>query len=373
MHAQQSSRRPPYAIFHFINTKRASILTGFLLCMFFISPLEIHENKNRLNASGIARITGDSLVLAGNLHSYLLHALPIPGSLSVRSVYDPLQKGCIHYVEGLDYLVDYVRGTIARSNGSRIPDFRSNVLYNKKNYDHADYLEYGNQDYFVFADYSSINAPLMLERTDASRFLARTAGILRTAGKIRIVGYGDSIILGAESTSSELCFLNRYARYLHEKFPLARIELVNAGIPCATTRDGLAHLNEKVLGVKPDLVIIGFGMNDHNRRGVPPDEYESNLAHMVDTIKKRTKSDIILLSCIQPNPEWRLSSHRMLLYHAAAGRVAVKNKCAFADIYRLWKNALERKDHPSLLGNNCNHPNDFGHWLYLEALKSLVF
>ncbi len=360
-------------IFHFIITKHGSLLTGLLLFMLFITPLEIHENKYRPNASGNVRITGDSLVLAGNLRSSLLYALPIPGSLSVRSRYDHLQKGCIHYVEGRDYVVDYVRGTIARMKGSRIPDFRSNVLYNKKNYSHTDYPEYGNQDYFVFADYTSRNAQLMLERKNASRFLARTARRLRTGGKIIIVGYGDSIISGADSTSSELCFLNRYARYLDEKFPPARIELVNAGIPCATTRDGLAHLNEKVLSAKPDLVIIGFGMNDHNTRGVPPDEYESNLELMVDAIKKSTKSDIILLSCIQPNPEWRFSSHRMSLYHAAIGRVAGTNECAFADIYLLWNNALERKGHPSLLGNNCNHPNDFGHWLYLEALKSLVF
>jgi len=34
---------------------------------------------------------------------------------------------------------------------------------------------------------------------------------------------------------------------------------------------------------------------------------------------------------------------------------------------------LERKDLPSLLGNNINHPNDFGHWLYYQALKSVKF
>ncbi len=373
MHAQQTSKRPRYVILHFIITKRASILNGLLLFLLFITPLEIHEKRYRPNASGNVRITGDSLVLAGDMRSYLLYALPIPGSLSARSMYDPLQKGCIHYVEGRDYVVDYVRGSITRMTGSRIPDFRLNVLYNKKNYNHADYPEYGNREYFVFADYTTRNAQLMLERTDASRFLARTSGRLRIGGKFSIVGYGDSIILGAESTSSELCFLNRYARYLDEKFPLARIELVNAGIPCATTRDGLTHLNEKVLSAKPDLVIIGFGMNDHNMRGVPPDEYESNLALMVDAIKKSSKSDIILLSSIEPNPEWRLSSRRMSLYRAATGRVAGKYECAFADIYRLWENALERKDHASLLGNNCNHPNDFGHWLCLEALESLEF
>jgi acyl-CoA thioesterase-1 len=34
---------------------------------------------------------------------------------------------------------------------------------------------------------------------------------------------------------------------------------------------------------------------------------------------------------------------------------------------------LSRKDLPSLLANNINHPSDFGHWLYFEALKSISF
>jgi hypothetical protein len=34
---------------------------------------------------------------------------------------------------------------------------------------------------------------------------------------------------------------------------------------------------------------------------------------------------------------------------------------------------LKRKDPSSLLGNNINHPNDFGHWLYVVALEGLKF
>jgi len=34
---------------------------------------------------------------------------------------------------------------------------------------------------------------------------------------------------------------------------------------------------------------------------------------------------------------------------------------------------LERKDPESMLANNINHPNDFGHWLYFEVLKSVRF
>jgi hypothetical protein len=37
----------------------------------------------------------------------------------------------------------------------------------------------------------------------------------------------------------------------------------------------------------------------------------------------------------------------------------------------MWKALLIRKDPSSLLANNVNHPNDFGHWLYSRGLASL--
>jgi hypothetical protein len=34
---------------------------------------------------------------------------------------------------------------------------------------------------------------------------------------------------------------------------------------------------------------------------------------------------------------------------------------------------FKRKDQSSLLGNNINHPNDFGHWLYAQAFEAMHF
>jgi hypothetical protein len=41
--------------------------------------------------------------------------------------------------------------------------------------------------------------------------------------------------------------------------------------------------------------------------------------------------------------------------------------------YATWKMVLKRKDQPSLLNNDINHPNDFGHWLYAQAFEALRF
>ena len=54
-------------------------------------------------------------------------------------------------------------------------------------------------------------------------------------------------------------------------------------------------------------------------------------------------------------------------------RAAEEARCAYADVFGIWKKVLERKDLPSLLANNINHPSDFGHGLYFEALKAVEF
>jgi acyl-CoA thioesterase-1 len=47
--------------------------------------------------------------------------------------------------------------------------------------------------------------------------------------------------------------------------------------------------------------------------------------------------------------------------------------CAYVDVYNTWIKVLQRKDQSSLLGNNINHPNDFGHCLYLQAFEAMTF
>jgi hypothetical protein len=77
----------------------------------------------------------------------------------------------------------------------------------------------------------------------------------------------------------------------------------------------LERLQAKVLEERPDLVLVGFGMNDHNTMGVPLPQFEQNLKEMVARIRQETGAEV--------------------------------------------------------LGNNINHPNDFGHWIYYRVLSAL--
>ena len=55
----------------------------------------------------------------------------------------------------------------------------------------------------------------------------------------------------------------------------------------------------------------------------------------------------------------------------ATESVARTKGCAYADVYHAWQSIAERKKPEDLLANNINHPNDFGHFIYLKALETL--
>jgi len=58
-------------------------------------------------------------------------------------------------------------------------------------------------------------------------------------------------------------------------------------------------------------------------------------------------------------------------YAAATARVAAEARCAYADVFTNWQDLAARKKPEDLLGNNINHPNDFGHDLYFQVLRKM--
>ena len=122
---------------------------------------------------------------------------------------------------------------------------------------------------------------------------------------------------------------------------MAQFETTNGATGGDTTAQGLQRLQEKVLQQKPDLVLIGFGMNDHNREGfgVPLDAFAANLRTMIARIRADTGAEIVLFSAFPPNPKWHYGSHNMEAYAEATERVAREEHCAFADVYHLWMSA----------------------------------
>lgn len=316
--------------------------------------------------------TGESIILVGDEPANLAFAPLRSQPCKVRSTYRDGLPQTVHYEPGRDYVLE-ASGQIRRTPDSRIPDFRINVLYGKEDFNHTQFPGFGNGGFFVYVDYSHRKkwSPGPPPTQRGTTGLPNTRKKLRAGEEIRIVAYGDSITAGGDATAPGLIFWERWADALRQKYPRATIETVNGATGGDSTVQGLQRLPEKVLAQKPDLVLIGFGMNDHNLGGVPPAAFADNLRTMIDRVRTDTGAEIVLFSTFPPNPKWHYSTHNMAAYAAATESVAREKDCAFADLYHLWQQFAGKKKPEDLLGNNINHPNDFGHWIYFQSLAAM--
>lgn len=318
----------------------------------------------------LRQISGESVVFIGEEPAALAFPPQAGQPWVVRDGYAD-EPGGVTYEIGLDYAVDIEAGTLWRLPGSRIPDFRTNNLFGQEEFDHSRFPGFGNGGYFAFVDYRHRGVPAWpVQRSQAAR-LSRSVARLTEGGAFKVVAYGDSITAGGDATRSDWIFWNRWVGHLRAKYPQAQITVVNGATGGDSTVQGLERLQAKVLEQEPDLVLVGFGMNDHNKGGPTLEAFEANLKLMIARIRESTSAEVILFSAFPPNPKWKFGSHRMEQYAASTERVAEETGCAFADVYGNWVTFAARKKPEDLLGNNINHPNDFGHWLYYRVLVEI--
>ena len=97
--------------------------------------------------------TGESVILVGNEPANLAFAPVLSKPVRVRSTYRDGLPQTVHYEPGRDYVLE-ATGQIRRTPDSRIPDFRTNVLYGKEDFNHTQFPGFGNGGFFVFVDYS---------------------------------------------------------------------------------------------------------------------------------------------------------------------------------------------------------------------------
>lgn len=345
------------------------LLKLYSLLLFMIAPSLAYSVDNKKTMD----IQGESLVLSSRFSGKLCFDLIVKNTVVVRSSYLPNDSICIVYKEGVDYTIDYQLGEIKRTLNSSIPDYSNHPLYGRKDFDHTQYPDYSNHPYFIWIDYTTNNGQQLASPSDQSRYLVNFKQKLEAGLPITIVSYGNSITAGGEASSTEYRFQYRWVNYLERIFPKADLTIEDVSIPGYSSTQGIEWWNDYIGKTYPDLVIVGWGMNDHNIGTNTPKQFKENLVKLVGMIKELKKAEVILYSSCPPNDDWHFGSHSMELYAEATKQAALKSNCAYVDVYNTWKLVLKRKDQSSLLGNNINHPNDFGHWLYEQSFEAVAF
>jgi acyl-CoA thioesterase-1 len=198
------------------------------------------------------------------------------------------------------------------------------------------------------------------------RFAENTVADLKEGCNVTIVALGDSITAGFAVRRG---FPSFWREMLQQKYPEARLELINSGISGDTTLDGLARLDWAVLSYEPDLVTINFGIND-SVLGLGLDEFEMNLVEIVRRIRAGPDSEILLLSSqpLETPPYDKIVRD----YYQTIERVAKEMDVGFVNVYEAW---MERVRAGTPLGSlvipGLDHPNEAGYRIIAEELMKL--
>jgi lysophospholipase L1-like esterase len=217
----------------------------------------------------------------------------------------------------------------------------------------------------------------------------------RSTAPVVIVALGDSVtqgvaevdhLLGAETYHQVLL------RLLERQYPLCTFSVINAGVDGSSAEGSLDRLHRDALHHLPDLLIVGFALNDATCGGFEYREtYKAALRTIIERARAETKADILLLTpnmmVTRPNDavhETHLGLVERFIavqadgvlpsYAEAIREVGAETGVPVADVYAEWeKMAQAGQDTTAMLSNGLNHPDAERHKLAAETiLQKLV-
>lgn len=189
---------------------------------------------------------------------------------------------------------------------------------------------------------------------------------LKNKEPIKMVVNGDSIFTGANA-SSKLAI-----RPFQDAFPegfKAEIEstygssvtLTNTAVGGQVSNWGKLNVVNNVNQYDPDLVIIGFGMNDGcEAYQVKAADYVENIETMIKSIQYNcTDPEIIVCATIIANPESTQNCLQETYLEPLREMVSNYEGVALMDMTTFSKDLFTKKKSLDMLANNINHPSDF--------------
>lgn len=231
----------------------------------------------------------------------------------------------------------------------------------------------------------------------SARLAAKSADY-RSGGSIMIVAFGDSVTMGYTAGGKLIpgdVYHHRLKCMLEQHYPQAVFSVINSGIGGNSIDDGDKRLDRDVLRYQPDLVTIGFGLNDAAANQEGAELFQQKLSAMVTRIRQNTPADVILLTpnymntraetlCVDPTLQDRfqdLSARFSAIQNGGyLGRFAeaIRNvgrqyQVPVADVYHEW-DLLARSgtDIMAMLANRLNHPVPSAHQIAADALFRII-
>jgi len=177
---------------------------------------------------------------------------------------------------------------------------------------------------------------------------------------VKIVIRGGSIAAGYGVRQGYVDILT--ALYKQEKH-----EVVNRSQAGETSFDAVNSFYEDIAPLKPDILMLHFGIDDAFR-SVYRSEFKENLVRIVRLAEVCLHTDVVLVtSHLLVNPVEMEAAH---IYYRAIREVAVDLECTMIPVHTYWAGYLSDQGlNPSdLLLQDSRYPNERGHRVYAEAM-----
>ncbi len=260
----------------------------------------------------------------------------------------------------------------------RVSNPEQNLLYNPGKWFHErnveiSYRRRDNSDTASPVDSSAKNDSAI--NVFCGDQLPRTIARL-TAGQSLTIGVsGDSISTGLDASALSAVppfqqgYADLVAAQLQETYG-SEISLANRAVSGWSVANGVQDLDE-LLKSKPHLMIVAYGMNDVGRRN--PGWFLEQTQILLQRVREASpETEIILVSPMLGHSEWIHTPREMFAQYRDQLKTLTGPGIVLTDVTHVWQTMLEHKHDFDLTGNGLNHPNDFGHRLYAQAILAAL-
>lgn len=208
--------------------------------------------------------------------------------------------------------------------------------------------------------------------------LPNTLEKLSKQKSLNIILFGDSISLGYSSSGALNVepYLPTWGQMMVNKLKKiygSEINFINSSMGGQDSNWGANDdvINEQITSKFPDLVIIGFGVNDGSGN-IDPNVFKNNILHIIEKVQQsNSKAEFIIISSILHNPEWR-QGVQPTNYLGELQNIT-KTGVVLADMTSVHQELLKNKKYIDMTGNNLNHPNDFLARWYAQMVGGILF
>ena len=293
------------------------------------------------------------------------------------------------YIEGVDW--EFSDGKLKLLSGTRVPYLTHDDLYPEEPGEGFTYWNNNKPDKILFSESEFWHKNQILVTYDhddlfvnenlpvySGSILKHTAEKLKNGEDLYIVQNGDSISVGNNMSGCKNIapylpiWGELFAEQLRSNYD-SNITFNNTSVGGMTSVWGLENVDKNIAKLSPDLVIIGFGMNDASGN-MSKETFKSNVSGMIDKVRAQNPDAVfILVSSIVGNPAagnvgMTIPQLREGIYELAQEYTGV----AVADMTSIHSQLLEKKKYLDMTGNNINHINDYlGRW-YAQILSALL-